>query len=384
MTLLRVAVLCDYVEENWPSMDLVADMLFAHLQQDHSELISATKIQPKFRRRFTQPDVSRGTRFNADRLFNRFRDYPRLARLLRGEFDVFHLVDHSYSQLVHELPADKTIVTCHDLDTFQCLLDPAKDPRSLWFRKMMERSLSGFKKAARITCDSVATRDHILAHELVPATRTIVVPNGVDPLFSPATDPVADREASKLLGPPGESIDLLHVGSTIARKRIDTLLGAFAIVKKTNHHVRLIRVGDDFTYEQKELLAELDLTDAVVVLPRLNIETLAAIYRRAALVLMPSEREGFGLPVVEAMASGTLVLASDLPVLREIGAEAISYCPVGDVAAWSAKTIELLEELRLNQVKAQQRRDAALERSRLFTWKKYTSTMVDLYQQVGG
>ena len=63
--------------------------------------------------------------------------------------------------------------------------------------------------------------------------------------------------------------------------------------------------------------------------------TLAAVYRRAALVLQPSEAEGFGLPVAEALACGTPVLASDLAVLREVGGEAAVYRAVGDVPAWS-------------------------------------------------
>ena len=382
MSLLRVAVLCDYLEENWPSMDLVADQLCAHIERNYADEISVTKIRPKFRRRFTLDDVSSGWRFNADRLFNRFREYPALARLLMLDFDVFHIVDHSYSQLVHELPSERTIVTCHDLDTFQCLLSPEAEPRSLWFRKMMKRSLSGFQKAARITCDSGATRDHILAHDLVPASRTQVVHNGVDPLFSPAPDAVADNTAAELLGKPNDCVELLHVGSTIPRKRIDTLLKAFAIASKIEGNVRLLRVGDRFTYEQDNLIDELGVREKIVVLPRLDSETLAAVYRRAGLVLMPSEREGFGLPVVEAMASGTIVLASDIPVLRELGGDAIEYCPVGDFAAWGKKIIELVAEYRSGKTK--ERRQAGIERATLFTWENYAKNMVNLYRLVHG
>ena len=62
--------------------------------------------------------------------------------------------------------------------------------------------------------------------------------------------------------------------------------------------------------------------DAIVVLPFVDRATLAAVYRRAALALLPSEREGFGLPLVEALACGTPVVASDIPVLREVGGDA--------------------------------------------------------------
>ena len=220
MSFPRVAVVCDLLEERWPSMELVADRLLDHLRIDHSDVFSVSRICPPMNRRFTrngqrakghgQRAKSQGERgdghglrqrlYNADRFLNRFWDYPRVVRRATNEFDLFHLVDHSYGQLLHELPAERTIVTCHDLDTFQCLLNPEQAPRSIFFRKMMERTLSGFRKAAFVTCDSVATRDDLLAHNLVPAERAVVVPNGVHPSCSSEPNPLAHAEAHRLIG----------------------------------------------------------------------------------------------------------------------------------------------------------------------------------------
>src|SRR2546426_1187395 len=147
MSLPRIAVVCDFYEENWPSMNLVADMLLRHLDADHAGLVTALRVCPSMRRRFTRSQTASGKFFNADRLVNRFWDYPRVARQRRAEFDLFHIIDHSYGQLLHELPPERTIVTCHDLDTFQCLLNPEQDRRSVFFRKMMGRTLSGFCQA---------------------------------------------------------------------------------------------------------------------------------------------------------------------------------------------------------------------------------------------
>jgi hypothetical protein len=92
----RVAIVCDLVEENWPSMDLVGEMLLKHLQCDHAGMVEVTRVCPKMRRRVTrQRSEIGGRRFNADRFLNRFWDYPRVARRIRDEFDLFHLVDHS-------------------------------------------------------------------------------------------------------------------------------------------------------------------------------------------------------------------------------------------------------------------------------------------------
>ena len=388
----RVAVVCDLREENWPSMDLVADMLLEHLQRDHAQMLDARRICPPMRRRFAKAPGAKGQeqsgrRFNADRVLNRFWDYPRFARRLESEFDLFHLVDHSYGQLLHALPPERTIVTCHDLDTFQCLLNPAAEPRSVFFRMMMGRTLSGFRKAVRVTCVSNATRDELLAHKLVAPERAVVIPNGVQPSCSPEADPIADKEATRLLGASAtNAVDILHVGSTIPRKRIDLLLRIFASVRKEFRAARLIRVGGSFTSEQIKLADELRVADAIVVLPYLERNLLAAVYRRATVVILPSEREGFGLPVVEGMACGTAVVASDLPVLREVGGEvgdaAALYCPVGDISSWTETLIQLVLSRNERSQNWLDRRDAGIAQASKFSWAVYAGRMVALYREI--
>jgi glycosyltransferase involved in cell wall biosynthesis len=174
----------------------------------------------------------------------------------------------------------------------------------------------------------------------------------------------------------------LHVGSTIERKRIDVLLRVFAALRKDFPGARLIRVGGSFTRAQARLLEQLNLTEAVIVLPRLERDILAAVYRRAAVVLQPSEREGFGLPVVEAMACGTPVVASCIPVLREIGGEAAVYCPVGDVSSWTETLAQLLVEKAEYPEQWEQRRAKSLTQAAKFSWAEYANQMVDVYRQI--
>lgn len=363
-------------------MDLVADMLVSQLQQNYSHLFDVTRVCPPLRRRFSR-DGDESSRFNADRFLNRFRDYPRFLNGIKDQFDLFHIVDHSYGQLLHELPPERTIVTCHDLDTFQCLLDPVNDPRSLPFRKMMARTLSGFRKAERVTCDSQATRNELLRHKLVEPDRAVVVPNGIHPSCSLEANPTADREAAKLLGAPtADAIDMLHVGSTIRRKRIDLLLEIFAAVRKALPQSRLIRVGGEFTDQQSRLAETLGLTQAIVVLSNLERDVLAAVYRRAAVVLLPSEREGFGLPIVEALACGTPVIASDLPVLRETGGQAVEYCPIAQVDRWLEKIVNVTREKSEPTGAWMARRRAGIAQANKFSWAHYAAQMASLYQDV--
>lgn len=383
---LRVGIVADYAEEGWPSMDLVAERLVTELATTADAAIDAELLRPAMRRRFSRPGVTAGRAFNADRLLARFVDYPRWLRRRRESFDLFHLVDHSYSQLVHSLPSTTTIVSCYDLDTFRCLLDPAAEPRGPLFRAMVRHQLAGFRGAARIACSSRATRDAILAAELAPDERVTVVPLGLHPAFLEQPDEAAERRIDELAGPTDpERVDLLHVGSTIPRKRIGDLLRIVAAVGARRagraSGVRLLRAGGLLSPEQRRLAERLGAGE-VVEMPFLDPAELAALYRRAALVLLPSEREGFGLPVIEALACGTPMVASDLDVLREAGGEATTYAPLGDVDAWARTIDRLLTERDDDPPAWRERRAAGRRRGRLFSWSRYARRMTEIYRAV--
>ena len=269
---MRVAVICDFLEEKWPSMDLNGDLLYQFLVKDHAPGIAATQVRPEFQQRLTRLALLGGKLgWNVDRLANRFVDYPRWLRGQVERFDLFHLVDHSYSQLVHSLPSQRTIVTCHDLDTFRCLLEPQAEPRPRWFRAMSRKILQGFQKAAHVICNSAATRDQLLHYGLFPEERITVIHSGVHPAFTSRPDAAADAEAARLIGPnvPG-AIKLLSVGSTIPRKRMDVLLRVFHAVLQEFPAARLLRVGGPFTDSQLQVARELGVDKSVLVLPFLR------------------------------------------------------------------------------------------------------------------
>ncbi len=372
---IPVGIVCDLLEERWPSMDLVADQLVRTLPG-----VAAPPVQPA-RLRPTMPrwpaTLARAAHVralvNANRYLDRHRRYPRWLRRHRGTYGAYHVVDHTYAHLVRELPAEHTVVTCHDVDAFRSLFDPANEPRSAAFRRMTERLLAGVRAAAIVACDSEATREALVTHGL-RTERLEVVPLGVHPAFTrgtPATREIAD-------GP----VTLLHVGSTIARKRIDVLLNVLARVREHAPTMRLVRVGGAFTPAQTALARTLGVEDAIRVMPPVSHAELAGLYRDAALVLLPSAAEGFGLPVVEAMACGTPVVASDLPVLREVGGSSITYAPAGDVEHWVRMIGELLTERATSPEAWERRRQAAAVRAARFTWEAYAERMAQLYAEV--
>ena len=260
---------------------------------------------------------------------------------------------------------------------------PGLDGGSLVERALGRRLLEGMRAARKIVCVSTTTRNELVSAAAIPAERVVVVPNGVHPACSPRSEPDADRDAASLLGPAGgHRIELLHVGSTIPRKRVDVLLNVVAALRRKDPGVRLIQAGGAFTASQRRLAGRLGLDGHVAVLPFLTPRVLAAVYRRAALLLQTSDREGFGLPVAEAMACGTPVVASDVPALREVGGPATTYCPVGDVQRWTAAAAVLLEERADDPERWRARQAEGIAWARRFDWQAHARATADIYREL--
>lgn len=367
---LRLGVVRDYRAENWPSMDLCAEGLLAHFPAE----IEAVELAPAFRRYLGRWQRSSRLAFNADRFWNRYVVLPRWVRRLSCQVDAVHIVDHSYAHLVHAVPAGRAGVYCHDIDIFRGLLPPQGEtppPRRPLLSRLGRWILAGLQRAALVFTNSHQTAGELLAHGWVPADRLRVVPLGVAPEYME----IHPEDTS--LPPYGDQPYILHVGSTIARKRIDVLLEVLAQLRQWRPDLHLVQVGGEWTSAQREQLRRLRLEEAVRQVRGLSRRELAALYRRAALLLFPSAAEGFGLPVLEALACGTAVVASDLPALREVGGAAARYCPVGDVNVFVTTTCQILAE-PVTPAQQEERRQQA----RRFTWQAHARQIAEAYQQL--
>ena len=375
--LLRVAILADLVEERWPSMDLVADTLMRELPRQPAWPVACHLVRPPLVPVLARLKGRREEVPTADRVFNRFWLYRRALSAVRRTSDVFHVVDQSYAHLALALPPGRTVVTCHDIDTFRGFVTPEPIDTGLP-RFLVRRLATGLRRAAFVVCPSHATAQELVLAGLVEESRLIVVPNGAE---NGSPGPEAEREVAGLLGSGAATTDLLHVGSTVPRKRIDLLLQTFAGVARELPDARLVRVGGAFTPGQEALAAALGVRDRILVLPFVARDTLLALYRRAAVLLMTSDREGFGLPVAEALAAGLPVIARDLPVLREVGGPAAAYLAEDDPARWSAAVLAMLAERRDGQ-RWRERQDGARAWASRFAWSKYAATMALVYAAV--
>ncbi len=370
---MRAAIISDYLEEGWFSMDLCAQMLTQTWSSAQGWQIE--QICPSFQRRFTHlPQLAtHRIAVNSDRLLNRFWDYPRYVKQVAHQFDVFHVCDHTYAQLVHVLPADRTGVYCHDLDAFRSILEPDSEPRPRWYRTMSQHVLEGLQKAAIVFYSTATVRSQLEYYQLVKHDRLIQAPYGVAPEFTPYSS-----IDSNPLQPLENTAFLLHVGSCIPRKRIDVLLDIFAQLHRCNSQLQLIKVGGEFTPEQHQQIDRLGIRSNLIHYQNLPRTEIAALYRQAAIVLLTSEAEGFGLPLIEALSCGAIVVASDLPVFREVAEDAALYCPVGNVASWVETVTAVLSDL--NHAPARSRRLAQANR---YSWQTHTNTIVQAYQHLG-
>src|SRR5579872_2662312 len=202
MTSTRLAVVGDFLEEHWHSMDLVADMLLKNLSLSHATEFHSQLLRPRFRRYLTWIPCSqaiKGVQIS-ERILNRFQTYPPWLRRRASSFELFHIVDHSYAHLTCELPGSRTVVTCHDVDAFRALMSDRRSLRNRLLRALAGRILIGLQRAARVICDSITTRDELLAQRWMPPEKLTIVPLGVDTVCSPLPDSAARQALQPILG----------------------------------------------------------------------------------------------------------------------------------------------------------------------------------------
>ena len=124
-------------------------------------------------------------------------------------------------------------------------------------------------------------------------------------------------------------------------------------------------------------MVRLGLTGAITHVTGLSRTELAGVYRRAPVVVIPSYAEGFGLPVIEALGCGTVVVASDIPALREAGGSATVFAPVGDIEVWSSVVAKLLADPTAAPTRAER-----LAWAGRFTWEAHAEIIARAYRRL--
>lgn len=311
----------------------------------------------------------------------RYVVYP--VRLLGCRSDVFHVIDHAYGHLLACVPVRRSVVTCHDLMLLK--LRKGELASATPFRSMpiwlWRASVAFLKRAARIVSDSSATADDVVKHLGVDQTRIRVVYPGVDARFVPPMDAGSKRRMRECLDLDGRPI-LLHVGNNWFYKNLDGFLRAFAHVRKSpvGRNAVLVKVGECLSPAQRDFAAALGVSEHVRDLGLLSHDDLQAAYWAADALVFPSFWEGFGWPPLEAMASGTPVIASRRGALAEVLGDAVEVVDPNDPTTIAAAIERVLSEAGLRQELTAR----GLERAHLFTWERAGRELLEVYREVMG
>jgi glycosyltransferase involved in cell wall biosynthesis len=284
--------------------------------------------------------------------------------------------------LVNVLPLASRIpgvVTVHDLSFLRM---PEKFPaHKRWYLTLLCRA--SVAKAAHVIAVSGQTADDLMRFFQTPARKITVIPNGVDPRFRPG-DAEQSRQFRAAKGLPERF--LLYLGTLEPRKNLPQLLDAYAnwqgrAVGGTQVVKLVIAGAKGWFYEEIFRRAEvLGITHHVHFPGFVADEELPDWYRAAEGFVYPSLLEGFGLPVLEAMACGTPVLCSATPSLLEVAGNATLTAPPLDVEAWAAGLALLTGQPALRA--ELQRRGVA--RAAHYGWPKTAAATVEVYKMVAG
>jgi glycosyltransferase involved in cell wall biosynthesis len=267
-----------------------------------------------------------------------------------------------------------SIVTIYDMTVFIT-------PRFHTFKKfVLDRTLipTVARRADAIVTVSNSARDDIVRYLKVPRDKVKVIPGAASSHFRPTTDPAKLEDVRRRYGLDAPYI--LYVGTIEPRKNLVRLAQAFARLKKRGLSHKLLIVGQA-GWQVGPVYAEVErlgLTRDVIFTGYVPLEDLPPLYTLAESLAFPSLYEGFGLPVIEAMACGTPVVTSRSSSLGEIsGDAALLIDPL---------SVDELEEA-LYRIHADPSlraclREKGVARAALFTWETTARATLDLYKQV--
>ncbi len=297
--------------------------------------------------------------------------FPRLwthlrlsAELLRHPVDALFIPSH----VVPPVHPRATVVTIHDLGY---LHEPQAHTDAS--RRYLEWSTRWSVTAARrVIAISEATKQDLMTHYGLSEEKIAVVYHGVDEWFRPANQAQIER-ARAWLGVDGPFI--LYVGTIQPRKNLTRLIGAFERIAEQRSDLCLILAGKLGwkTEEITESARKSEYANRILMPGHVPDDLLPALYSAASVFILPSLYEGFGMPVIEAMACGTPCVISNRGSLPEIAGDAAVVVDPLDVTAIAAGISKLMPDQERSA-----RVDAGLARAREFTWTRCGESTIEV------
>lgn len=303
------------------------------------------------------------------RIWHRAR-LPLPIELIAGRADLFHATDFV---LPPTLPSTKTLLTVHDL-SFQRVPEAASPSLKAYLDAVVPRSVL---RADHILADSTATKIDLVDLYDTPESKITVLYSGVEKRYRPISDS-AELEAVRAKYGLARLTYALSVGTVQPRKNYIRVIEALAQLRSQGCDLRYAIAGgrgwlDDDIYTALERTG---MTEFVHMLGFVADEDLPALYSSARMFVMPSLYEGFGLPVLEAMACGTPVITSDISSLPEVAGEAALLVDPNDTVVIA----EAMTALYCNDSLRARLAAAGLHQAAKFTWQRSAAQLLEIYE----
>lgn len=357
---MKAILVRDLALEKWASMDRYGEALAARI-----------------------PDVVVPAEWTmtGPRYLTRYWRYPRALRAYHG--DLVHILDHSYAHCLASFPGLPSIVTLHDLHPLRTLAEGRRGVRGAVRDRLLRWVLRWVERADRLIVSTQYTAREVEMFLKIPSARVRVIPYGVDPHFfqRPAEGIVAARRHGWIATLPragNPDAVILHVGSCHPRKNVESAITALGLLRTRGVNAVLVQLGGEFGDRHREAIRAAQVADHVLQEPAVGEEALVAAYCAADALVMPSTFEGYGLPVVEAMAAGLPVVASGAGGLREVVGDA----GVVTGAIDAAPLAEVLGALLTSPARRAELAARGRARAAELTWEKSVHLTTMLYREV--
>lgn len=313
--------------------------------------------------------------FNETRRYvSRYWTYPNRIRWMGA--DILHVLDHSYAHVVLSWGKGPRIVTVHDLLPVLTVEHGGTTMREKMRNRLLERVLRALR-----TADAWIVATEWLRGELgqwLGSDENIhVIPYGVDDafFFSPDQTPADTRHG---LGIPDQAFVALHVGTVGPRKNLPAVMAAVRGLRDAGLDAWLLQVGGAFSAGQEKDLAAKGIKDVTRNIKEAAEPVLRAAYRAADVLLFPSHYEGFGFPVLEAMASGLPVVTSGAGGLAEVAGDAAVVVGGQETGPY----VHAIRRLHNNPAWRSQLVQRGIERARRFRWVETARQTAEVYRSL--
>lgn len=304
------------------------------------------------------------------RLWYRLR-WPLPVQWFTGSLDLFHSPDFVLPPVHGRIP---TLLTVHDLSFVHY---PHVYTANLvnYLNRVVPWSV---RRATHILADSTATKQDLIDIWQTPAEKVTVLYSGVDSRFKPVSQPEAISQMRAKYNLGGAPY-IFTVGTVQPRKNYQMLIRAFASIAPHEPHNLVIAGGKGWLYD--DILAEVqkyNLVGRVLFTGFVDDADLPALYSEATLFVFPSLYEGFGLPLLEAMACGVPVISSNASCLPEVAGEAAVLLAPQDTAVWATAMQSLID----NPIDRAQLVASGFAQAKQFTWHKAARQLRTLYHHL--